>query len=268
MSLPAKVSLFLATLVLGFSSSAFAAGGSDPRAYQNNRAGVSAFDGQNYSEAIIDFGEALRREPLAGEIHYNLGLSFYQRQENPKALESFRLAIEYARDDETRFRAHFNTAVILTAEKKFEEALAHYQEALNAKPDSFETKINIEMLVAQKDQQDQKKEQDKKDQDKKDQDKDQKQKDQDKKDGKGEQEQKQDQEQGKGKQEQTEPDKGKEKQKKPGEYEKPKPQDFKSQELTPGDVNKILDEIKQQEQRIRAEFQRKETKERPREKPW
>lgn len=260
-------------------AAAGAAGGSDPRAYLDNRAGISSFGAQRFPEATNDFAEALRREPLAGELHYNLGLVFLQRQENDKARESFRLALEHARDDETRFRARFNLGVILGAEKKYEAALEQYQEALFFHPDSFETKINIELLVAQKDQQDQKdKDQKEKDQKEKDQQdpkqkdqQDPKKKDQDKKDGKGEKDpkdQKDDKDKGKGQQEKSEPDKGKDQQKKPGEYEKPKPQEFKSQELTPGDVNKILDEIKQQEQRIRADYQRKETKERPREKPW
>ncbi|MGZ5280485.1 MAG: tetratricopeptide repeat protein, partial [Pseudobdellovibrionaceae bacterium] len=61
-----------------------------------------------------------------------------------------------------------------------------------------------------------------------------------------------------------------EKQDQPKEYgkNKPQPQKFKSGELTQGDVNKILGEIKQQEQKIRAEFNKKETKDEPRDKDW
>jgi len=38
--------------------------------------------------------------------------------------------------------------------------------------------------------------------------------------------------------------------------------------LSPSDVNKILGELKQQEQRIRGEYNRKEAKEPPRGKDW
>ena len=52
------------------------------------------------------------------------------------------------------------------------------------------------------------------------------------------------------------------------EKKKKKPQPFKSKELTKDDVRKILEEIKNQEQKIRAEVYEGKGKSQPRDKDW
>jgi tetratricopeptide (TPR) repeat protein len=54
----------------------------------------------------------------------------------------------------------------------------------------------------------------------------------------------------------------------PQKSEKYKPRPFKGNTLNESDVKKILGEIRQQEQKIRAEFNRKDVKEQPRDKDW
>lgn len=67
-------------------------------------------------------------------------------------------------------------------------------------------------------------------------------------------------------------DKDKEKEKdqpkQPAPNQKYQPRPFNGKELSEADVKKILGEIKQQEQKIRSEFNRKDVKEQPRDKDW
>ena len=129
-------------------------------------------------------------------------------------------------------------------EKDVPSILALYQKALEVVPTSNETKTSIELLTQnqqgqggggdskdQKDQQNQNQDQ----QDQKDQ------KDQEKKE-----------------------DQPKQVQQSP----KYKPRPFQGKELSEMDVKKILGELKQQEEKIRAEYNRKEMKEQPRDKDW
>ncbi|MBO9666466.1 MAG: tetratricopeptide repeat protein [Bdellovibrio sp.] len=226
-----------------------------------NREGNKQLQAQAFQASQDKYVEALRYDPYRPEIHSNLGLSFEGNQQAEKAQQSYaeagRLA-EHLQDRQMMFVARFNEAQLLGKAKKTDEAIALYQKALEIVPDSKETKTNIELLIQQqgggkgqdqKDQQqqggqgnqqqqnkDQKDNKDNKDQDQKNQDQE--------KDGKDK----------KDKQYQSSP--------------KYKPRQFEGKELSEGDVKKILGEIKQQESKIRADYNRKEVKEQPRDKDW
>ncbi|RYZ86954.1 MAG: hypothetical protein EOP06_13550 [Proteobacteria bacterium] len=187
--------------------------------------------------------------------------------------------------------ALFNEAQLLGRAKKVDEALALYVEALKINPASKEVKTNIELLIP-KDQENQSGKDDKKDQDQKDKKDDQKKdpkddkkddkkdpskddKKNDKKDPKGDKDKDKEKEPDKpeDKKDEKDPkpedkDQKKDKPKEYGQNPKPQPKKFDSKELNEGDVKKILQELKQQEQKIRAEFNRKEAKEQPRDKDW
>ena len=237
-----------------------------------NREGSKLLQGQNAQGALDQFLKGLRFNPFQPQLHLNLGLSFEILQQNEKAMSSYkeaeRLSLE-SKNYEVLFMSLFNQAQLLAKDKKVDEAIATYQKALELIPSSKEVKTNIELLTQQQQGQGGG-EGDKKDQDQKNQD--QKNQDQQKKDGdKDKKDQKQDQ--GKGDQEKDNKDQeGKDKkQDQPKQMQnspKYKPRPFNSKELTEGDVKKILGELKQQEEKIRAEFNRKDVKEQPRDKDW
>nr|WP_295901119.1 tetratricopeptide repeat protein [uncultured Bdellovibrio sp.] len=216
-----------------------------------NREGNNAIKGQTYPVAMDKYIEALRYDPFVGQLHLNLGLSLEGLQQADKAVQSYKEAEKLAEKEKNfplMFMARFNQAQLLGKAKKVDEALAMYQKALEIIPSSKEAKTNIELLTQaqqgggdgqnqdQKNQQQGQQNQQQKPQDGKDQ------KDKDKKD---------------------EPKEGP-KQQSP----KYKPRPFQGKELSEGDVKKILGELKQQEEKIRAEYNRKEVKEQPRDKDW
>jgi hypothetical protein len=123
---------------------------------------------------------------------------------------------------------------------------------LDLNPSSTEVKHNIELLIQQQ-QQDQKNEKEKKDG------KGEGQPDKDPKDGKdGE---------NKDDKDQKDPKEDKGQDRKSNSKYKPRP--FKGDQLTEGDVKKILGELSQQDQKIRSNFNKKEQrKEDKNEKDW
>jgi Ca-activated chloride channel family protein len=222
-----------------------------PKSVFSNDEGVKNLKGSNPTAAREQFLSSLANDPLEPRLHLNLGLTFEMLGQSDQAKASYETALKLAQDHETRFVANFNLGQLYQKGKKTEEALAAYQEALKYQPDSKETKTNIELLIQDQQGKGQEQKQDPNDQNNK---------------GQGE-----GQGQGQNEQEEKKDDQPKQGEKEPPkEYakNKPQPQKFKSEELTQGDVNKILGEIKQQEQKIRAEFNRKETKEQPRDKDW
>lgn len=240
------------------------------------------------------FVHAITRDPFLYETNLNLGYIF-ENKDNEKnsekagdekkemspeteqnynnAIKSYLKAAELAGNDEQKFIAHFNLGETFGRLKNIEKALEHYQEALNIIPDSVETKTNIELLLqkqsgqgkGQSDKNDQSKDQNKEGQG---QGSDQKKDEENKKknEDKGD---KKDDSSHENKEDKKDSDKdSKEKEKKGyGKSAKYQPRPFKG-ELPESELKKILNELKQQDQKIRAEYNRKEVKEAPRDKDW
>jgi len=239
------------------------------KSLQLNRQGNQQLKAQNYASAFDLYVKTLEFDPFSSETHLDLGLTYEGQQQPEKAMPSYQNAEKYAKNDELKFMSYFNQGHLLGKDKKVDEALERYQKALDIDPTSKETKHNIELLIQMqqqeqkggggdnKDQKDQKQDQ-KDNKDKKDQNKDQ---NKDKKD----------QNQDQNKDQKDDGDKDKKDKEQPKQYkgnQKYQPRPFKGQELSEGDVKKILGEIKQQEQKIRSEYNRKEVKEQPRDKDW
>lgn len=245
------IKLFLASAVLMISLAAQADDLPSLQSIRENNKGVDQLKASNIQMSQDLFIQALQKNPLSSEIQLNLGVTFSQQNQPEKAQAAYETALKLAKDDESKFAALFNLAELAQKAKKKEQALNLYQQALKYQPESLEAKVNIELLTqggqGEGESKDDQQKQDQKNQDKKDQSGDGKdQKEQEPKDG----------------------DDKKDEQKKQPSKSKPQPQQFKSQELSQSDVNKILDELKQQEQKIRAEFNRRESKEKPRDKDW
>ncbi len=248
------------SFMLGLSPTA-SAESSTPMGYWNNRKAVRDLTQGNPGEAQNKLLKGLGRDPYDANLHLNLGLTYEALGQVDKAQQSYEVALKLANNEQTRFAAAFNLGETNQKLKKTDEALYYYQMALQVNPNSLETKTNIELLT--QDQQGKGKSKDK--------DKDNKNKNKDKKDGEPEKDDSgKEEEQKDGKGDSKEQKKDPKKDEKPKQYQKskPQPQKFKSEDLTPGDVKKILGEIKQQEQKIRGEFNKKEVKEKPRDKDW
>lgn len=245
----------LATLLIGsFATSMVVPAtlqANDLRGIWQNNQGVRKFDGKRSVEAYDRFNDAMVDLPFSPEVHYNLGNSFLTNKEYDKALNEYSQATRFStgnskKERDTRFKALFNSAVVLTELKRIDEAIDQYQRALEINPDSIETKTNIELLAQSQsgggEGQDQEKKQDQGG-DKKDQ-----------KQGQGDQDQE--------KQQQPQQPQNQ------GQKPKPSPRPFKSEDLSQQDVNRILEELKRQEDSIREKMNKEGSKDAPKDKDW
>lgn len=221
----------------------------DPRTIWNNHKAVQEFKKGSITDSQHDFLEALKVDPFIGELHVNLGLTYQGLQQPDSAIQSYQSAEKWGRNPNVLFASRFNQGVMRGLNKQIDLALNDYQRSLEVKPDSLEAKTNIELLV-----QGQSGSGDGESKDKKDGKNGKDNKNKDDKDKKGE-----------GDKDKDEQDPGKPKEVQQNkEY---KPREFKG-ELSEQDVKKILGELKQQEQKIRGQFYRGDSKEKPRDKDW
>ncbi len=206
--------------------------------------------------------KALENQESSG-LESNLGITFDLVEKKSDAEKSLLSALSHAVTDEEKFKYKYNLGVLLGSQKKIPEALEHYQAALDILPSSIETKHNIELLIQQQ-QQDQKDGKDKKEGDKGKGKDDKENEKKDDKDGKSKDDPKDDKDKD-GKDKKEKEDKGKDRQ----STAKYKPRPYKGDQLTEGDVKKILGELSQQDQKIRSQFNKKEQrKEDKNEKDW
>ena len=204
--------------------------------YKNNKA-VDMFTDEKIVESKIQLEKEVVSYPKAPALHYNLGVVHENSKEPEKAIQEYLSTARISEDQDLKFQSLFNAARISGEQKNIPNALKYYQAALEIRPESQEVKNNIELLFqgngggggdSEKEQ--------KSDQQKKD----------DKKDQKNPQPQDQKQDQNK----------------------KQAPKPFKSEELSDQDVRRILDELKRQEEQIRAKMNNQKSKETPNGKDW
>lgn len=214
-----------------------------PGTIEKNNEGILKFQKEDYYGSYQKFVESLSEEPFHPLLHLNLGLSYYSNQEPEKALKSFQSALRLAEEQaapEFVFVALFNTAAAYSTSGEIDKALELYQRALEIKPGDKKVRENIEKIWQSQQgggkgsSDDQKKKS-----------------------------QQEDQQQGEGQDNQEPQD--------PEQGEKPQQKDtkpFESKELSKDDVRKILEEIKNQEQKIRADIYEGKAKDSPKAKDW
>lgn len=213
---------------------------------------------EKYEEALLKYLEMNEINPNRPSTHSNMGVLLGMFQKPDEAEKSLLHALILAKkfeNEEAIFSIYFNLGVLYGAQKKIALALENYQQALEVQPTSVETKTNIELLIQQ--QQNQQGEGESNSQDP----------NQQKQDGQNQQ--KKDDQQGDKK------DEDKEDESKPKEDQtrenspRYKPRPYQGDQLSEGDVKKILGELRNQEQKIRANFDKKEKgKSRDNEKDW
>lgn len=206
--------------------------------YKNNKA-ISTFTDEKVMESKMQLEKEVVDHPDSGALHYNLGFVHENSKEPESAIKEYLSSVKNTDDKNLQFQANFNAARLYGEQKDIPNALKYYQAALEIKPDSQEVKTNIEMLFKGNGGGGESSDKDKKSDQ------------QNKKDQKQQQPQPQ------------QPDKPKD-----SPQKKPAPKPFKSQDLNEQDVRKILDELKRQEEQIRAKMNNQKSKESPVDKDW
>jgi len=97
-----------------------------------------AFDEKNYNEAIGDLNEALSRwadsdgRAVKGDAYQMLGKSYHAIGRNEQAMDAYRQAIGLST---STYDSAYDLALIELASNQFEQAAAHFRDALRMKRD-------------------------------------------------------------------------------------------------------------------------------------
>jgi Ca-activated chloride channel homolog len=134
------------------------------------REGNKAYEKKEYDKAAELYDKALEKDGKNLSATYNRANVDFQRNQNEKAAEQYRIIADQAKDDQLKASALHNLGNILLNEKKYDESIKAYKNALKLKPDDEDTRYNLayaqKMIQVQQQQQQQNK--DDKNQDNKD----------------------------------------------------------------------------------------------------
>jgi len=238
---PGKVRATLCGLSLLFGLNPALASEDLGQIWRNNEA-VTLQGQEKMIESFEAFAKLLGENPFDFVFQFNMGTGFLTTEDVEKAKQLFE-QLNTTKDlpPELQFYVAYNLGVINGSTGNVDSALEAYQKALEFQPDSQEIKTNIELLIQKK------------------------------KGGGGGKDKKKQKGKGKGsdKKKSDKPDEGDkdEEEKEPQQMQNQNP-GYKGKEMSKGDVKKILEELKNQEQKIRAKHDRKGKREKDREKNW
>lgn len=275
-----KLFILLCLFLSGCSSSVWSEQISSIKSYFHNSRFIGFYSEKKTAEAKSEILQVKELRPEDYRIDSNLAAALKLEDKYPDSEKSLDEALRqidraYPNLSEEKIKAqfviYFNKGVLSTEQKKIDEAIDSYQQALDLIPSSKEAKTNIELLIRDQQQQDQKNKDQKKKDDQKDQNQDQK-KNEDSKDGSGQNKDnkdnkdKKDQDQDQKNQDEKDKEQDKEKKNKEGEGQdrkqsgQYKPRPFKGDQLSEGDVKKILGELSQQDKKIKQEYDKRQNK--------
>ena len=198
---------------------------------------------EKFATAEADYRKAISLNPKSETAKYNLGTAYYGKEKNAEAMLRFKQAATTATTKAEKHRAFHNLGNTFMNDKKYQEAVDSYKNALRNNPNDDETRFNLALAKdlldknppPPEDNEDQN--EDKKDQDN------QNQQDKDDKGDKGDQNE--DQKEG-----DQDKDKGKPDEPKDEEGDKPQQQQPVPGQLSPEQVESILEAMNNEEKKV------------------
>ena len=223
---------------------------------------------KNFAIAEAQYREAIDLNEKSEIGNFNLGNAYYDKEMNETAMHRYKQAAKIATDKASKHKAFHNLGNTYMKEKKYQEAVDAYKNALRNNPSDDESRYNLALAKdlleknpppPQPDENGDDKDQDKKDnEDKKDKDNKDKEDEGDNKDKKDEQdkgEKKDDKKEGENEKDKGKPDEPKDK--KEGEDKKPQQPQPTPGKLSPQQVKSLLEAMNNEEKKVQEKINAK-----------
>jgi len=136
---------------------------------RNIQKGNDLYKQQQYQQAVVAYDDALEWEANNNIAKFNKANALYRQTKNEEAQKAFDDLAFKTEDHDIKSKSYYNKGVILSGQKKLEESIEAYKNALRQNPDDKEARENLQkaLLELKKNQPPPKKEENKKQQQKK-----------------------------------------------------------------------------------------------------
>jgi len=129
------------------------------------RQGNRYYNKQEYDQSLLNYDKALKKSPGNPDAQFNLGDAYYRKSDYEKAAASYDDVLQSKADDKTRQNAYYNKGVAEIRQKKLDESIDAWKNALRLNPADSDARENlVKALLNKKKQEQQQQQQNKKDQ--------------------------------------------------------------------------------------------------------
>jgi tetratricopeptide (TPR) repeat protein len=128
--------------------------------------GNDAYKKNDYETATKKYGEVVQENENNATAQFNLGNALYKTEKKDDAINAFEKANATLAKPAEKSNALYNKGVVLQGNKKLEECIVSYKNALKLNPNNEDARHNLQLALKKQQQENQKQDKDKKDKDK------------------------------------------------------------------------------------------------------
>ncbi len=132
------------------------------------RQGNRNYNKQEYDQSLSNYEKALKKSPGNPDAQFNQGDALYRKNDYEKAATAYDDVLQSKANDKTRQSAYYNKGVAEIRQKKLDESIDDWKNALRLDPADSNARENlVKALLEKKKQEQQQQQQNKKDQNQK-----------------------------------------------------------------------------------------------------
>ena len=118
-----------------------------PEAEKNIQAGNDFYKQQQYDKAIDEYKKALTAEPGNAKAKFNLANTLTKQGKQGEAMRSYTEIADNTKEAELKSSAFYNKGVILSQQKRLEESIELYKNALRQNPQDKDARENLQKAL-------------------------------------------------------------------------------------------------------------------------
>lgn len=109
--------------------------------------GNDLYKQQQYQQAEAAYKEVAETEPASTTAQFNKANAIYRQDRNSEAIKAFEEVTVKANEVEVKGKAYYNKGVILSGQKRLEESIEAYKNALRQNPADKEARENLQKAL-------------------------------------------------------------------------------------------------------------------------
>jgi Ca-activated chloride channel homolog len=111
------------------------------------REGNDFYRQKQFEKAAAAYEKAVQEDPSSSRARFNLANTLQQLGKQEEALKAFTELTTTAKEKDIKAGAWYNKGVVLSQQKKLEESIEAYKNALRLKPDDTEARENLQKAL-------------------------------------------------------------------------------------------------------------------------
>lgn len=102
---------------------------------------------QEFAKAETAYNEAVTAEPSSANAKFNLGNALYKQNKQEQSIKQFDDVANEAVKTGLKAKSFYNKGVVLSGQKRLEESIEAYKNALRQSPDDKEARENLQKAL-------------------------------------------------------------------------------------------------------------------------